>query len=176
MTKSAFSSFLISFAVFPLIVMWVFPQLVSSVSRRQYNQLELPSGTYGPETLVFDCDGEGPYTGVSDGRILKWHGSEVGWKDFAVTSPLRYMLVFMCMLVNIFFHGSLFALVFNLLIHLNVNNNGSFWVLNWQEYSMRMRRNCTHHIQTVFVCSFGIIFLPLSTTGEVGVHSSVKKD
>ncbi|RVW51353.1 Protein strictosidine synthase-like 10 [Vitis vinifera] len=94
MTKSAFSSFLISFAVFPLIVMWVFPQLVSSVSRRQYNQLELPSGTYGPETLVFDCNGEGPYTGVSDGRILKWHGSEVGWKDFAVTSPLRYMLDF----------------------------------------------------------------------------------
>ncbi|KAJ9691648.1 hypothetical protein PVL29_013750 [Vitis rotundifolia] len=89
MTKSAFSSFLISFAVFPLIVMWVFPHLVSSVSRRQYNQLELPSGTYGPETLVFDCNGEGPYTGVSDGRILKWHGSEVGWKDFAVTSPLR---------------------------------------------------------------------------------------
>lgn len=41
----------------------------------------------GPESLVFDPNGEGPYTGVADGRILKWNGGE--WVEFAVTSPKR---------------------------------------------------------------------------------------
>ncbi|TYG82147.1 hypothetical protein ES288_D01G064200v1 [Gossypium darwinii] len=32
---------------------------------------------------------EGPYVGVSDGRILKWHGPKLGWKEFAIPSPIR---------------------------------------------------------------------------------------
>lgn len=37
--------------------------------------LEL-SKVVGPESIAFDCHGEGPYTSVSDGRILKWHGTK----------------------------------------------------------------------------------------------------
>ncbi|MBA0606446.1 hypothetical protein Godav_018901, partial [Gossypium davidsonii] len=32
---------------------------------------------------------EGPYVGVSDGRILKWHGPKLGWKEFAIPSSIR---------------------------------------------------------------------------------------
>lgn len=41
----------------------------------------------GPESLVFDPSGAGPYTGVADGRILKWNGAD--WVEFAVTSSQR---------------------------------------------------------------------------------------
>ncbi|WCJ33366.1 Protein STRICTOSIDINE SYNTHASE-LIKE 10 [Euphorbia peplus] len=43
----------------------------------------------GPESLVFDPNGGGPYTGVSDGRILKWHAHSRSWPDFAFTSSNR---------------------------------------------------------------------------------------
>lgn len=44
-------------------------------------------GAVGPESLVFDPSGGGPYTGVADGRILKWNGGE--WVEFAVTASKR---------------------------------------------------------------------------------------
>lgn len=40
----------------------------------------------GPESLTFDAQGRGPYTGVSDGRILRYDGPERGWTTFAYTS------------------------------------------------------------------------------------------
>lgn len=44
-------------------------------------------GAEGPESFDFDpVDGSGPYTGVSDGRIIKWISNERRWTDFAVTS------------------------------------------------------------------------------------------
>lgn len=55
----------------------------------------------GPESMAFDPQGRGPYTGVADGRILFWNGEK--WTDFAYTSanrsglcdpkpsPLRYL-------------------------------------------------------------------------------------
>ncbi|OWM85467.1 protein STRICTOSIDINE SYNTHASE-LIKE 10 [Punica granatum] len=46
-------------------------------------------GAFGPESLAFDPNGGGPYTGVADGRILRWDGDGRGWVDFAVTSPNR---------------------------------------------------------------------------------------
>lgn len=49
-------------------------------------QLQLPRGV-GPESLAFDCGGEGPYVNVSDGRSLKWRGSKLGWTEFATTTP-----------------------------------------------------------------------------------------
>ncbi|KAI3444343.1 hypothetical protein Pfo_029752 [Paulownia fortunei] len=45
------------------------------------------AGAVGPESLVFDPSGGGPYTGVADGRILKWDGGD--WVEFAVTSSQR---------------------------------------------------------------------------------------
>ncbi len=42
---------------------------------------------WGPESLAFDSNGAGPYTGVSDGRILFWNGAR--WETFGVTSSIR---------------------------------------------------------------------------------------
>ncbi|XP_062165724.1 protein STRICTOSIDINE SYNTHASE-LIKE 10 [Alnus glutinosa] len=47
------------------------------------------TGAVGPESLAFDPNGEGPYTGVADGRILKWQGDVRGWTDFAFTTSAR---------------------------------------------------------------------------------------
>ncbi|KAF9624784.1 hypothetical protein IFM89_013865 [Coptis chinensis] len=55
---------------------------------KSYQRLQLKSGV-GPESFAFDCNGEGPYTGISDGRILKWQGQSHGWTEFAVTSQNR---------------------------------------------------------------------------------------
>ncbi|CAI8616103.1 unnamed protein product [Vicia faba] len=41
----------------------------------------------GPESIVFDNLGRGPYTGLADGRILLWNDNN--WVDFAYTSPNR---------------------------------------------------------------------------------------
>ena len=48
------------------------------------------TGAFGPESIAFDPKGEGPYTGVADGRVLKWAGDGRGWTDFAVTTSERY--------------------------------------------------------------------------------------
>lgn len=49
----------------------------------------LPNDAVGPESFAFDVTGSGPYTGVSDGRIIRWQANESRWVDFAVTSPER---------------------------------------------------------------------------------------
>lgn len=51
------------------------------------------SGAVGPESLAFDGNGQGPYTGVADGRILKWEGEERGWTQFALTTSNRYIIL-----------------------------------------------------------------------------------
>ncbi|KAF7006384.1 hypothetical protein CFC21_021432 [Triticum aestivum] len=51
--------------------------------------LPLPNGVTGAESLAFDARGQGPYTGVSDGRVLKWGGSAVGWTTFAYHANYR---------------------------------------------------------------------------------------
>ncbi|GMH28330.1 hypothetical protein Nepgr_030173 [Nepenthes gracilis] len=43
----------------------------------------------GPESIAFDSNGDGPYAGVSDGRIVKWNKRDRRWIDFAITSPNR---------------------------------------------------------------------------------------
>ncbi|XP_056177491.1 protein STRICTOSIDINE SYNTHASE-LIKE 2-like [Syzygium oleosum] len=49
----------------------------------------MDGGAIGPESFAFDPRGEGPYTGVSDGRIVKWAAGERRWVDFAFASPSR---------------------------------------------------------------------------------------
>ncbi|KAI3830222.1 hypothetical protein L1987_04356 [Smallanthus sonchifolius] len=52
--------------------------------------IPIDGGAVGPESFDFNpVDGAGPYTGVSDGRIVKLVVSEGRWADFAVTSPHR---------------------------------------------------------------------------------------
>lgn len=46
-------------------------------------------GATGPESLAFDPNGGGPYTGVADGRILKWEGHGKGWVNFANSTSQR---------------------------------------------------------------------------------------
>ncbi|OMO93702.1 Six-bladed beta-propeller, TolB-like protein [Corchorus capsularis] len=57
--------------------------------QRSYYQIDLPDQVIGPESIAFDCRKEGPYIGVSDGRILKWQGPNFGWKEFAIPSSNR---------------------------------------------------------------------------------------
>jgi hypothetical protein len=48
--------------------------------------MTLPAPVTGPESLAFDGRGDGPYTGGSDGRILRWRGGRLGWTEFAYNS------------------------------------------------------------------------------------------
>ncbi|XP_039119382.1 protein STRICTOSIDINE SYNTHASE-LIKE 10-like [Dioscorea cayenensis subsp. rotundata] len=49
----------------------------------------LLSSSLAPESITFDTDGKGPYTGISNGHILKWRGCSLGWQEFATTSNIR---------------------------------------------------------------------------------------
>lgn len=51
----------------------------------------IPLPVDGPESLDWDPLGEGPYVGVTDGRILKWRGADLGWVEFAYSSPHRFV-------------------------------------------------------------------------------------
>ena len=83
-TKKFSQLFIFSFILISLFI------CVISHQTLKYEKLELPSGMSGPKSVVFDCKGEGPYTSTSDDRILKWQGSNHGWKEFVITSLLRY--------------------------------------------------------------------------------------
>ncbi|KAI4348613.1 hypothetical protein L6164_009318 [Bauhinia variegata] len=60
----------------------------NNVGVGQYKVVPL-EGAVGPESFAFDPDGEGPYTGVSDGRIIKWLPQQNRWSHFAYTSSHR---------------------------------------------------------------------------------------
>lgn len=70
------------------------PRILTSHDHLHSAKILHVNGAVGPESLVFDPKGEGPYTGVADGRILKWvagddqDGSGT-WIDFATTTSNR---------------------------------------------------------------------------------------
>ncbi|XP_074294283.1 protein STRICTOSIDINE SYNTHASE-LIKE 10-like [Silene latifolia] len=71
-------------------LMLLFNELVSvSGETKTYVKLPLGRNQTGPEAIAFDCNGEGPYVGISDGRVLKWKGPHIGWTTYAVTAPHR---------------------------------------------------------------------------------------
>uniref|UniRef100_J3LTV5 Strictosidine synthase conserved region domain-containing protein n=1 Tax=Oryza brachyantha TaxID=4533 RepID=J3LTV5_ORYBR len=46
------------------------------------SRIPLPDGIEGPESIAFDARNQGPFTGVSDGRVLRWSDGD-GWTPFA---------------------------------------------------------------------------------------------
>ncbi|KAF8393741.1 hypothetical protein HHK36_019939 [Tetracentron sinense] len=56
-------------------------------SRLGSGKLEFVNEVYGPESLEFDIIGRGPYTGLADGRVVRWMGGSVGWETFALVTP-----------------------------------------------------------------------------------------
>lgn len=60
------------------------------VRDRHFEVIPINISGIGPESFEFSpVDDTGPYTGVSDGRIIKWISSDQRWTDFAVTSSQR---------------------------------------------------------------------------------------
>lgn len=70
------------------------PPIPGSRDHLRSAEIMTVGGAVGPESIVFDPNGDGPYTGVADGRILKWQGNEGGWVDFASTSSQRLQKLF----------------------------------------------------------------------------------
>ncbi|KAJ4827548.1 hypothetical protein Tsubulata_050627 [Turnera subulata] len=68
-----------------LMLLFTFPPSVLSFT---FMQLPLPSPAMGPESYAF-YRGEGPYTGVGDGRTLKYAGPNAGFLDYAYNTPNR---------------------------------------------------------------------------------------
>ena len=56
-------------------------------SRLRLGRREFVNEVFGPESIEFDLDGNGPYAGLADGRVVRWMGNGVGWQTFAVSSP-----------------------------------------------------------------------------------------
>lgn len=65
-----------------------YKQVMESWPRDNHNRLgdgklEFVDQVFGPESLEFDGFGHNPYTGLADGRIVRWMGQAIGWKTFA---------------------------------------------------------------------------------------------
>ncbi|CAM6108939.1 unnamed protein product [Calypogeia fissa] len=58
-------------------------------NKLQNSELRYGGQIFGPESLTFDPQGRGPYSGVGDGRVMRWDGEERKWVEFAVTIPNR---------------------------------------------------------------------------------------
>ncbi|KAM6593763.1 hypothetical protein CsatA_001466 [Cannabis sativa] len=65
--------------------------VISQSTLNNFQRLYLPSTSVGPEAIIFDSLGRGPYTGISDGRIIKYNGSS--FTEVYITSPNRSRLV-----------------------------------------------------------------------------------
>ncbi|XP_062201832.1 protein STRICTOSIDINE SYNTHASE-LIKE 10-like [Phragmites australis] len=54
---------------------------VLQISGESLELIPVDGGAAGPESVAFDASGDGPYTGVSDGRVLRWLPSERRWVE-----------------------------------------------------------------------------------------------
>ncbi|XWS51286.1 hypothetical protein CRYUN_Cryun12cG0163800 [Craigia yunnanensis] len=63
-----------------------FPSMALSVT---FNKIQLPPNATGPEALAFELGTERFYTGIADGRILKYQGRTAGFVDFGFAAPNR---------------------------------------------------------------------------------------
>jgi hypothetical protein len=86
--RSSSHSFLALLVLLPLVVL----SAAAAVSFETKSMdpglvvMALPEPVSGPESLAFDGHGGGPYSGVSDGRVLRWDGGLRGWTVYAYNS------------------------------------------------------------------------------------------
>ena len=59
------------------------------VSVISFNKIYLLPNATGPEALAFELRTQRFYTGVADGRILKYQGPYSGFVDFGFAAPSR---------------------------------------------------------------------------------------
>lgn len=69
-----------------MLVILILSLLPNSGVSHSFKKLQLPVGS---EAYAFDSEHLGPYTGLNDGRIVKYQGSSAAFLDFATTSPNR---------------------------------------------------------------------------------------
>ncbi|XP_022738288.1 protein STRICTOSIDINE SYNTHASE-LIKE 12-like isoform X2 [Durio zibethinus] len=67
-----------------------FPSTV--LSEISLGKIQLPPNATGPEALAFELGNGVFYTGIADGRILKYQGRSTGFVDFGFTAPKRSKL------------------------------------------------------------------------------------
>ncbi|KAL0408664.1 UNVERIFIED_CONTAM: putative serine/threonine-protein kinase PIX7 [Sesamum radiatum] len=70
-----------------LLFLFCFPFNAGARCFRSFKKLQLPA--VGSESYAFDSQNVGPYTGLNDGRIVKYQGPETGFVEFATTSANR---------------------------------------------------------------------------------------
>ncbi|EXC25148.1 Strictosidine synthase 1 [Morus notabilis] len=63
--------------------------IVLSQQISTFRKLNLPTTSVGPEPIDFDALGRGPYTGISDGRIVRYDKRTSSFVDFAFASQNR---------------------------------------------------------------------------------------
>lgn len=70
-----------------LVILFCFlSPIVSAIS---FTKLQLPKNATGPEALAFELVIPRFFTGIADGRILKYLGPPNGFVDFGFTAPNR---------------------------------------------------------------------------------------
>nr|XP_004236089.1 protein STRICTOSIDINE SYNTHASE-LIKE 10-like [Solanum lycopersicum] len=80
---------LITKAMFLILQILIFLNASPYLVHCAFSRLQLPLQAFGPDSSAFDTKGVGPYTGVGDGRVMKYQGPNVGFTEFAITSPNR---------------------------------------------------------------------------------------
>ncbi|KAK6133690.1 hypothetical protein DH2020_032600 [Rehmannia glutinosa] len=70
-----------------LLLLFCLPNRALANGFRSFKMIPLPS--HGCEAYAFDSDNGGPYTGLNDGRIVKYQGPKIGFVEFATTVPNR---------------------------------------------------------------------------------------
>lgn len=93
-----------NFVLLFILLLTLFLSFTSSYEIRAIDKLQsvqrLPlRSAVGAESLAFDRSGQGPYTGVSNGRILKWEENTHHWTLFAFNSNHRYITISSMVLV-----------------------------------------------------------------------------
>ncbi|PHT47744.1 hypothetical protein CQW23_11952 [Capsicum baccatum] len=75
--------------MFLILQIWILLNVSPYLVHCQPSHLRLPPRVLGPEASAFDTKGGGPYACIGDGRVVKYEGPNVGFTEFATTSPNR---------------------------------------------------------------------------------------